>query len=306
MVFRHERGASWIDLEQPAPDELAALAKELGIGARIGEELSAPSPIPLALAEGDTALLVLHFPTRDAQDEADDSREQEIDLVVGREYLLTVRYEVVAPLHALHKSLEAHELLGIAPKIGADDFLELVLGKIFDAARDRAKHIALRLGKVEHDVFSGAERDTIRTISLIHREFLHLESAVADNEDPLAHFLAAVERRGLFGAHFAERATRVLAERDHVARLTSTHRKVASELQETNATLLNATQNEIMKTLTIMAFVTFPLTLIAGIFSMDTTHNPIVGTRYDFWVVLGLMLVMAVGFFVYFRMKRWL
>jgi magnesium transporter len=304
MVLRHERGATWVDLEQPTPEELGAAAREFGIGARIMDELTAPSPIPLALAESEAALLVLHFPTRDPEEA--DEREQEIDLVVGRSFLLTVRYEVIAPLHALHKSLEAHELLGLSAKLEADDLLELVLGKIFDAARDRAKNIALRLGKIEREIFSGGERETIRAISLINREFLHLESAVADNEDPLTHFLAAVERRGLFGTRFAERATRITAEREHVARLASTHRKIASELQETNATLLNATQNEIMKTLTIMAFVTFPLTLIAGIFSMDTTHNPIVGTRYDFWIVLALMLALAVGFFAYFRAKRWL
>ncbi|HVW82703.1 MAG TPA: CorA family divalent cation transporter [Candidatus Paceibacterota bacterium] len=304
MVFRHQRGASWVDLEQPTPEEIAAAVKELGIGGRIADELSAPSPVPLALAEAENALVVLRFPTRDAEES--EEREQEVDLVVGRDFLLTVRYEVIAPLHALHKSLEAHELLGVSAKLEADDLLELVLGKIFDAARDRAKNIALRLGKIERDIFSGGERESIRSISLINREFLHLESAVTDNEDPLAHFLAAVERRGLFGPRFAERATRITAEREHVARLANTHRKIASELQATNATLLNATQNEIMKTLTIMAFVTFPLTLVAGIFSMDTRYNPIVGMRDDFWIILGIMLLMAVGFFLYFRLKRWL
>ncbi|MGH7175406.1 MAG: magnesium transporter CorA family protein [Minisyncoccia bacterium] len=304
MIFRHERGATWADLEQPSPEEVAAAAKEFGLSSRFVDEISSPSPVPLALAESDSALLVLHFPTRDAED--DDAREQEIDLVVGHNFLLTVRYEVIAPLHSLHKSLEAHEMLGVAGKLGADDLLELVLGKIFDAARDRAKHIALRTSSIERGLFGGAERDTIREISLLNREFLHLEAAIADNEDPLTHFLAAVERRGFFGPHFTERATRISAEREHVARLANTHRKIASELQATNATLLNARQNEIVKTLTVMAFMTFPLGLVASIFSMDTRDTPIVGLPGGFWIILGIMILMAVGFFIYFRARRWL
>ena len=305
MVFRHNRsGATWIDLEQPTPDELAAALREFNVGERIGAELAAPSPIPLSMAEDGAALLVMHFPTHDDEDT---TREQEVDLVAGRDFLLSVRYEVIAPLHALHKSLEAHELLGLAPTIKADDLLELVVGKIFDAERDHAKHVAGRLTKVEHEMFSGRERETVRQISLIQREFLHLESAAADNEDPLAHFLDSLERRSFYGPSFAERRARVLAERDHVARLILTHRKIAGQLQETNVALLNAAQNQIMKTLTVITFIFLPLELIAGIFAMDETVDmPLIHAAHGFWIIIGIMVAIGTSFFIYFRAKRWL
>lgn len=304
MIYRHERGkATWIDLEQPTEEELAKVVGEFSISPRIESELALPSPLPVASSEENAALLVLHFPTHDDEDA---THMQEVDVVAGKDFILTVRYEVVAPLHALHKSLEAHELLGLAPLLATDELLELILDKIFDSIRDHTKHVAARLTKLERDMFAGKERQTVRAISDINREFLHLEAALANDEDPLGHFLDALEQRAFFGKEFAERAVRLRAEHSHVVRLIGTHRAIGLELRDTNAILLNSAQNEIMKTLTIMAFVTFPLTLVAGIFSMDTKYTPLVGGPYDFWIVLGIMAAMTVSFFAFFRYRRWL
>jgi magnesium transporter len=83
-------------------------------------------------------------------------------------------------------------------------------------------------------------------------------------------------------------------------------REYLQEIRKTNDSLLTTKQNEIMKTLTIMAFVTFPLTVITGTFGMNTTHTPILGLHGDFWIVIGIMITMTSSFFIYFIWKKWL
>ena len=78
-----------------------------------------------------------------------------------------------------------------------------------------------------------------------------------------------------------------------------------AELRATNDSLLNTKTNDIMRTLTIMAFTTFPLTLFASIFSMNTKVLPIVGMENDFWIIIGIMLLVMVSFYMYFRYKKW-
>ena len=89
---------------------------------------------------------------------------------------------------------------------------------------------------------------------------------------------------------------------NHIMRATES----LHELRETNNSLLTTKQNETMKIFTILAFVTFPLSLIASIFSMDTIHNPIVGEPHDFWIVMGIMGIAAILMFWYFNYKKWL
>lgn len=56
---------------------------------------------------------------------------------------------------------------------------------------------------------------------------------------------------------------------------------------------------------TILAFITFPLTLFTSMFGMNTKTTPLVGRDGDFWIILGAMTVISIGFFAYFRYRKW-
>lgn len=305
MIYRHQHhGGIWLDLEQPTDSEIHEVAREFGISNRIEAELLAPSPLPLVATDQETLLLIMHFPTHGQGD--GNLKDQEVDFVVGKHFVITVRYEVIASLDHLRKLLETEELMAHSSKLGADTLLEILFAHLFASIRDHTNHLAANLTRVEHQMFTGKERETIRAISNLSREFLHLESALASQEEPLMRFLKILSERGFFGASFAERAARVLAERGQVARMLAKHRAFAIELRETNTALINTAQNEIMKTLTIMAFVTFPLTLISSLFGMNTKELPIVGLPGDFWLIIGMMVTLTAGFFIFFRIKHWL
>jgi len=166
--------------------------------------------------------------------------------------------------------------------------------------------VETRLKNIERQMFTGEPRSTVRAISNINREFLHLEAALATQAEPLAQFLEELTKRNLFPATFQKRTKHLEAEHAQVSRMLNLMRAVATELRETNTDLLNTQQNEIMKVLTIMAFVTFPLSLISSIFGMNTHYLPIVGQPGDFWIILGLMVALASSFLIFFRMKHWL
>ena len=305
MIFRHEQnGAFWIDIEQPTPEEVHAISKEFSIGSRIETELLSPSPLPLVAGDAEHALLVLHFPAHGTDD--GQTASQEIDFVVGQKFILTVRYEVIAPLHHLRKLLEANGLVGTHFEMREDMFLEILFAHLFATMRDHTNHIANRLLHIEKGMFGGHERDTVLHISEINREFLHLQAAVANHEEPLTRFLQALERRNFFGPAFGERAQRIRGENEQLARLIGTHRAVGTELRATNMALLSARQNEVMKTLTVMTFLVLPLNLIAFIFAMHVPGTPLMTNPNAFWIILTAMLGVVGILVLYFAKKRWI
>ena len=77
-------------------------------------------------------------------------------------------------------------------------------------------------------------------------------------------------------------------------------------MHHTNTSLLSTRTTEITKNLTIMAFITFPLTLLANIFGMNTENNPIIGSPYDFWIIVAMMVAGIISMFEFFRYKKWL
>ena len=86
----------------------------------------------------------------------------------------------------------------------------------------------------------------------------------------------------------------------------NTERETIDAIYETNESALSFRLNDIIKTLTIFSVVVFPLTLFAAIFGMNTQNFPIIGHKYDFWIIIGIMFLLTILMFMYFKKKKWL
>lgn len=293
----------WVDLEQPSLEEIREVAQEFSISQRLERELLSSTPVPMVTHDAGMALLVLHFPTKGVRD--GETKNQEIDFVVGKDFILTVRYEIVAPVHHLKKLLEAQQMVEGKIPVTTDVLLEILFAHLYNAMRDHTNHIADNLSRVEREMFDGKERFTIGAISNVSREFLHVEASLANQEESLHHFIEALIESDMFGPAFPARAQHLMAERTHVARIVKTHREMASELRETNLALIESRQNEIMKTLTVITFVFLPLELITFLFSMDVAGTPLKTTPNAFWIIVGSMVVLGTLLTIFLSRKQY-
>jgi len=64
--------------------------------------------------------------------------------------------------------------------------------------------------------------------------------------------------------------------------------------------------NEIMKVLTIFSAIMLPLTFIAGLYGMNFDNLPELHWAYSYFVVLGVMLVVAVAMLYFFWRRGWI
>ena len=305
MIFRYEyKGGVWIDLEKPTGEEIREIAQEFSINRRIETEMLAPTPMPLVVDGGTSTLLILHFPSQGSEE--GETENQEIDFVVGAHFIVTVRYEVIAPLHHLKKLFETRDLVTGHESITTDVLLEVLFAHLYAAVRDHTNHITNCLERIERDMFDGHERKTVRAISGISRSFLHLEAALANQEGPLSRFLRSHTLLEFFGETFADRAERILAERAQVMRLVNTHRAVATEMRETNTALLEARQNEIMKTLTVVTFIFLPAELITLVFGMGVLGTPLAQNTNAFWIIVGSVTALGMIITLLLAKKRWI
>ncbi len=303
MITRHERdGLIWVDLESPSREELRSVVEEFGIDAQVEEEIISPTPYPLFVSSAEYAYLILHFPTAEVSGGA---RNQEIDIIAGKNFLITARYEVVGSILTLHKAFEAEELLGIPSDGGGAALVERLLRRLYGAMGEEVERVARTLDRIEADIFAGKERKTVRAISEAGRILLRFDTTLTRHSEPLTAFLEELQG-GFYGKKFTKQAHRIEAERAHTASLVASYRAVARELRTTNDSLLSSSQNEVMKIFTTMTVAFLPLTFIAGIFGMHTKHGPILGHPHDFALILLLMVVVELLLILYLRIKKWI
>jgi magnesium transporter len=85
-----------------------------------------------------------------------------------------------------------------------------------------------------------------------------------------------------------------------------TFRDMAGNILDVHLTNVNNRMNQVMKLLTIIATIFIPLTFIAGIYGMNFDYMPELKWQYSYFIIWGIMLVLALAMVKYFKNKKWL
>ena len=96
---------------------------------------------------------------------------------------------------------------------------------------------------------------------------------------------------------------------DHLVRvvdLADSYRDLISGSLEAYLSVVSNRLNEIMKVLTIFSAIMLPLTFIAGVYEMNFDNMPELHSRYGYYAVWGLMIVVAIGMLLFFRRRGWI
>ena len=64
--------------------------------------------------------------------------------------------------------------------------------------------------------------------------------------------------------------------------------------------------SEVMKVLTIIATIMMPLTLITGIYGMNVPFLPGGDGPSSFYIIMGIMLLIALVMLAYFKKRKWI
>jgi magnesium transporter len=95
---------------------------------------------------------------------------------------------------------------------------------------------------------------------------------------------------------------------DHVVQVLDSidsYRELATGLLDVYLSTLSNRMNSVMKTLTIFSAIFMPLTFIVGVYGMNFDNMPELHTRNGYFVVIGIMVVLAVLMIFFFRRRRW-
>ncbi|MBI5003704.1 hypothetical protein HZC00_01270 [Candidatus Kaiserbacteria bacterium] len=303
MQSRYQQGdLTWVDIESPTSQDVRDVIGEFNIAPQIAEELLLPSGKPRAEVFQNYLYVIIHFP---ALRHSHIAREQEIDFIVGRNFIITAHYEVIDPLHKFSKVFEVNSAVG-SNTFGehAGFIFFYILKKLYKAVEHELEYIHRDLGTIEEHTFSGHEIEMVAAISRSARDLLNLRQTVEPHHEVLHELEECAP--ALFGQEFIPFLRALSNEYYRV----HTHiiREIESlkELRETNNSLLTTKQNETMRVLTIMALLTFPLALLVAIFDMNAKDNPIIGHPHDFWIIVGSVLMIGSLMLLYFKHKKWL
>lgn len=307
MVSKHKyRNVTWVDLETPTFAEIADVRDEFNLPELMAEELGTNTLRSKVdyYEKLKMVYLVLHFPV--IGEGREKNIEQEIDFVVGKNFVITTRYEKIDPLHNFSRLFDRESLLD-KNNIGehAGHLFIHLMKELYKDSLDKLEDINYSLKNIEENIFKGKQAESVEIISSTNRKFLNFKQALRHHGEILASFEDAA--KDLFGAMFDYNIGIIMSEYNRVKNTLDVGKEILDDLRDTNDALLSTRTGQAIKTLTIMTFTLLPITLITGIFSMNMPEEIlIIRNSGDFILVLILMAVIGLIMFVYFKGKKWL
>ncbi len=304
MVSKYKhKNLTWIDVEGPTRDEVMHLMEDYNLPELVGEELLEKSIRGKVDLYPHFAYLVLHFPLIGRS--RDGARyEQEIDFIVSKDFLIIVHYEPIDPLHEFSRVFEVKSILDKRPMGDHAGFLLFyIMRELYKYSEAQLFEIEEDLKDIEQNIFQNHEEKMVRVVSNVNRKLLDFKQAIRFHEQILVSFESAGVH--LFGDKFKHHLESITGEYRRVESIMESHKEILDDLKATNDALLTSKTNETIKVLTIISFVMLPLTLITGVFGMNSDIVFINSFR-DFLIVIGAMVLTGAVLILFFKKKKWL
>ena len=304
MISRYQyKDLIWIDMESPTKEEVRKIMEEYNVHPLVADEMLSPTLRPKVDLYDNLIYLIMHFPV--LYNMHGRSGGQEIDFIMGKDFLITTHYELIDPLHEFSKVFEVNSILDKSD-IGkhAGYLFFYIVKELYRGLTIELDHISEELETIEDKIFQGEEAQMVESISRVNRDLLNVKQAIRPHKAVLSSFEIAGKQ--FFGKEFEYHLKSISGEYYKVFNVLEGHKETVLDLRDTNDSLLTTKTNEIMKILTIMAFMAFPLTLIAGVFGMNVEFMPFVENEYGFWIIFGIMLIAVLIMFTYFKFKKWM
>lgn len=290
----------WVDLLEPTKEELHELAAELGLHELAVEDALSVHQRP-KLDHYPTHLFLSCHAVR-VDPAAGELVEAEIDAFIGPNFLVTVRKSDGFALDGVMARWDrSPDLAGHGTSYLLYGLLDVVVDGYFTAVESFDEFY----DDVSESIFDGEPLgpDQQRTWFRMRRALVRFHRLVV----PMREAVSGLMRRE-HAAVSEELYPYFQDVYDHILRVsesTDSLRDLVTSIVETNISLRDYRQNQIMKKVTSWAAIVAVPTLITGFYGMNLPF-PGEGTHWGVALAVALIVVLSVSLYWTFRRRDWL
>jgi magnesium transporter len=289
----------WVDLCDPNHEELEQLKDELGLHELAVEDALEPHQRPKLDHYDEHFFLSCHMV--DLAADRVTLVKTEIDAFVGDRWFITVRKGKDVDIDAVVKRWDRSTDLATCgvPYLlyGLLDVVADSYFKVLDQFDEYYEDVSEALFD-EHPLDPGSQRQRFQA----RQSLVHIHRLVNGLREAVSSLL---RRNDAVPAALDPYFQDVY---DHLLRageMTDTLRELVTSIVETNLTLRDFRQNQVMKQVTSWAAIIAVPTLITGYYGMNVRY-PGINTTWGFLVSVALLIGCSLALFMVFRKKGWL
>jgi len=249
---------------------------------------------------GDYLFVIIHAVDLDA--ETDDLAACELDMYVGRNYVVSFHKRPVNAVTQLQRRTSANS---VDIEHGADFLAHSLFDIAVDDFHPIVEQLDDRIDAIQEQVIDRPDKQLLEETLAIRHQAQRLRRTVLPQRDVAARF-ARGEYPGIIGAGALFYYRDIYDHTVRVEEMIEAVRELADGTLNIYLGALNNRTNEVMKALAIAAVVFLPLTLIVGIYGTNFDNVPEYQYRFGYLGMWIVMIVIAGALIAWFRWRRWI
>jgi magnesium transporter len=291
----------WVGLHEPDQQEMELVSGAFSLHPLAVEDAVHAHQRPKLERYDDALFLVLK--TLWYVDAEDAVETGEVNLFIGRDYVVSVRHGSGLDLHGARLDLEGQAaLLGHGPSA----VVYTICDRVVDEYTAVAASLEEDVDEVETSVFSPDRTQDEQRIYILKRELAEVRRAVNPLRGPMERFaLGADSMKPIsptaapFFRDVADHVIRVADQIDSLDALLST-------AFDAHLARISVQQNEDMRKISAWVAIAAVITLVAGIYGMNFRYMPELHWRFGYLYALGLMALASLVLYRLFKKSGWL
>lgn len=290
----------WVDMKDIDDNDIDMLTETFNLHPLTIEDFIMANARPKIENFKDYFFLVMF--SMDAPDkEKGRIKTSELDCCLGKNFLVTVHNNGINTLNTIKERIKKQSPI---IKGGGDFFLYSILDCLADSYFPIVNEFDNMVDEMSDELFKDPTNETLKKIYTLKNEITYLRRTIGPQADVINLMI-----RSEFPFISAASAIYYRNIYDNLVRLNDivgTSRDVVTGAMEAYVSVVSNRLNEIMKTLTIIATIAMPLTLIASIYGMNFKHMPELASKHGYPAVITSMVLVALLMLYYFKRKKWL
>ncbi len=225
----------------------------------------------------------------------------ELDCCLGNNFLITTHNNGINVLSMIKERVRKQSPI---MKNSADFLLYSILDYLVDSYLPIINEFDSMVDEMSDELFKDPSNETLKKIYLLKNEIMYLRRTVGPQAD-----MMSLIARGEFPQIHASNSVYFRNLYDNLVRLNDivgTSRDVVTGAMEAYVSVVSNRLNEVMKTLTVIATIMMPLTLIASIYGMNFKHMPELSHKLGYPMVVSFMATIAIFMLIFFKRKKWI
>lgn len=312
-VLPDEIGATqvlWVDAQDPSEPEIRELQEYFGLNEHDLTELREEGVRSRIDEYGDRVFCLLNFPDRARF--VSEGKMSQLAMLVCTRWLITVHKGYSDLTCSVYKKIGTHGYFSLSLVPSTDIMLYIFLDLATDEYYPVSDLVFESIEKLSQEALGFFRAQNRRDSSLGGRTLKIREKLVVLRQSlsPLREIMGRVTR-GEFALVSGANLARFGYLYDRTIQLVDVvdaHREEMSNIRDILVNVQTVTTNNIIRVLTIISAIFLPLSLIAGIYGTDFRVNyvPDAISPYGFYVMIGIMVVIALSLAYVFKRRGWI